>query len=104
MTKEINLPASGSRFRRLASVGLIAAGLAIMSASTAVAQATDLPPLPIIKAIAAVPQGLDLQMKYEGEASSHVGYERASTLLTFDSADLPGGGCLATPCTHSRRV
>lgn len=97
MTKEFNLPASGSRFRRLASVGLIAAGLAIMSASTAVAQATDLPPLPIIKAIAAVPQGLDLQMKYEGEASSHVGYERASTLLTFDSADLPGGGCLATP-------
>jgi peptide/nickel transport system substrate-binding protein len=57
----------------------------------------QLPPLPIVKAVPAIPQGLDLQMKYEGESSAYVAAERASTLVQFDSAKLERGGCGQTP-------
>lgn len=51
----------------------------------------------IVKAVAAIPQGLDLQLRYEGEASAYVAAERASTLVQFASDQLEGGGCQQTP-------
>ncbi|MSO65424.1 MAG: ABC transporter substrate-binding protein [Alphaproteobacteria bacterium] len=53
--------------------------------------------LAIVKAIPAVPQQIDLQQRYEGEASAYIGAEQASTLLQFDAAKLKGAGCLETP-------
>ncbi|MBM3504537.1 MAG: hypothetical protein FJX65_11750 [Alphaproteobacteria bacterium] len=69
----------------------VAAAVAIGLATAANAQQT------IVKAVPAVPQQLDLQQRYEGEASAHIGYEQASTLLAYDSEKLRGGGCLETP-------
>lgn len=60
-------------------------------------QAETLPPVPIIKAVPTVPQQLDLQTKYEGESSSFIGNEQASTLLQFDVGKLKDGGCGQMP-------
>lgn len=79
----------------LATLGVSAAlgatlGVAAVSAPALAQQA-------IVKAVPAIPQGLDLQMRYEGETSAYVGAERASTLVQFASDRLEGGGCLQTP-------
>lgn len=71
------------------AVGLGATGMGLVS--VAAAQET------IVKAVPAIPQGLDLQLRYEGESSAYVAAERASTLVQFASDQLEGGGCQQTP-------
>lgn len=81
--------------KELAALGVSAAlGLILGAAALstpAEAQQT------IVKAVPAIPQGLDLQMRYEGESSAYVAAERASTLVQFASDRLEGGGCFQTP-------
>jgi len=79
--------------RRSAHV-LLATGLALCAGA---AGAQDLAPAPIIKAVPSIPQQLDHQTKYEGETSSFVVNELASSLLQFDAAAVEGGGCGQMP-------
>lgn len=73
----------------------VASSLAIGVSHGAVAQ--NLRPTPIIKAVPAIPQQIDSQAKYEGEASAFIAAEQASTLVQFDAQNIAGGGCGATP-------
>ena len=82
-------------FRKFAQPLACAVGMAVMVGSPAFAQ--DLAPVPIIKAVPSVPQQLDHQTRYEGETSSFISNEQASSLLQFDVADLQGGGCGQMP-------
>lgn len=81
--------------RRMSVLSLMSAGLLVSAATTAVAQ--DLAPAPIIKAVPSVPQQLDHQTRYEGETSSFIVNELASSLLQFDAAALVDGGCGQMP-------
>jgi peptide/nickel transport system substrate-binding protein len=69
----------------------------ILLSATALGVAEELPPVPIIKAVPSVPQQLDHQTKYEGETSSFIANEQASSLLQFDAANLKDGGCGQMP-------
>lgn len=79
--------------RRSAHV-LLATGLTLCAS---LAGAQELPPAPIIKAVPSVPQQLDHQTKYEGETSSFIVNELASSLLQFDAAAMENGGCGQMP-------
>jgi peptide/nickel transport system substrate-binding protein len=80
---------------RLAVSVLATTGLLMSTGAAATAQ--ELKPVPIVKAVPSVPQQLDHQKKYEGETSSFVLNELASSLLQFDVADLQAGGCGQMP-------
>ncbi|WP_319496022.1 ABC transporter substrate-binding protein [uncultured Cohaesibacter sp.] len=76
------------------------ATVALFSATLGLAtpvMAQDLAPAPIIKAVPTVPQQLDFQTTYEGEASSFIVNELASSLLQFDTASLKAAGCGQMP-------
>lgn len=81
--------------RRAALLGVLTVATGLMLAPAAGAQqrlnAT------IVKAVPGVPQQLDLQQRYEGEASAYIGTEQASTLLQIDTAKLRGNGCQQSP-------
>lgn len=79
------------RLLGLVLVGVVGVGMVQEAGSQ------SLPPTPVIKAVPALPQQIDSQAKYEGEASAHVAGEQASTLVQFDAENIAGGGCLATP-------
>ncbi|WP_029075962.1 ABC transporter substrate-binding protein [Kaistia adipata] len=85
-----------SGFCARASVSALLSVGILLSASALVA-AQDLSPVPIIKAVPSVPQQLDHQTKYEGETSSFIANEQASSLLQFDVAELENGGCGQMP-------
>lgn len=76
---------------------MLGLGLAVLSATAATAQSSNLPRLPLVKAMPAIPQQLDYLTKYEGEASAHIVAEQASTLLVYDANKLKLGGCQQTP-------
>ena len=76
-------------------LSLLSAGL-LVSAATGLGAQT-LAPAPIIKAVPSVPQQLDHQTKYEGETSSFIVNELASSLLQFDAEALKDGGCGQMP-------
>lgn len=81
--------------RRTSVLSLLSAGLLVSAATGLGAQA--LAPAPIIKAVPSVPQQLDHQTKYEGETSSFIVNELASSLLQFDAEALKDGGCGQMP-------
>lgn len=83
------------QFKKVATPLAFAIGASALFAAPALAQ--DLPPVPIIKAVPSVPQQLDHQTRYEGETSSFISNEQASTLLQFDVAGLKEGGCGQMP-------
>jgi ABC-type transport system substrate-binding protein len=99
---EISIKPEGSLMTRTsgfcarASVSaLLSVGLCLSASALVAAQ--DLAPVPIIKAVPSVPQQLDHQTKYEGETSSFIANEQASSLLQFDVAELSNGGCGQMP-------
>jgi len=71
--------------------------VAMLAASPSLAQPSNQPRLPLVKAMPAIPQQLDYLTKYEGEASAHIVAEQASTLLVYDANKLKLGGCQQTP-------
>lgn len=71
--------------------------MGVLFSASALAGAQDLEPAPIIKAVPSVPQQLDHQTKYEGETSSFIANEQASSLLQFDVGKLQNGGCGQMP-------
>ncbi len=79
--------------RRAVLLGALAAGLLLAPAVHAQQRQTAT----IVKAVPAVPQQLDLQTRYEGEASAYVANEQASTLLQVAAEKLKGNGCLESP-------
>ena len=85
-----------ARCRPTLAASALALGIAVLAQAPA-AEAQRLSPVPIVKAVPGVPQQLDLQQRYEGEASAYVGTEQASTLLQIDTAKLRGNGCLQSP-------